>query len=88
MGWFGFALPCNTVILVFTKYADGPAQFFANGMRPMKPFGVRLAAGAVTILLGAIMAAQAQKDHQDELHTSWNPLNHATEHAGEAPAPT
>ena len=53
----------------------------------MKPFGVRLAAGAVTILLGAIMAAQAQKDHQDELHTSWNPLNHATEHAGEAPAP-
>jgi uncharacterized repeat protein (TIGR01451 family) len=53
----------------------------------MKPFGVRLAAGAVTILLGAIMAAQAQKDHQDELHTSWNPLNHVTEQTDGAPAP-
>ena len=39
----------------------------------MKPFGVRLAAGAVTILLGAIMAAQAQKDHQDELNSAWDP---------------
>ena len=54
----------------------------------MKPFGVRLAAGAVTILLGAIMAAQAQKDHQDDLQTSWNPLQHVDQKsAGDAPAP-
>ncbi|QDT12464.1 hypothetical protein [Stieleria marina] len=54
----------------------------------MKPFGVRLAAGAVTILLGAIMAAQAQKDHQDDLQTSWNPLNNIQRQAdGDAPAP-
>ena len=39
----------------------------------MKPFGVRLAAGAVTILLGAIMAAQAQKDHQAEIDSAWSP---------------
>ena len=39
----------------------------------MKPFAVRLAAGAVTILLGAIMAAQAQKDHHNELISAWNP---------------
>jgi uncharacterized repeat protein (TIGR01451 family) len=38
----------------------------------MKAFGVRLAAGAATILLGAIMAAQAQKDQQSRADSSWN----------------
>ncbi|WP_182871390.1 DUF11 domain-containing protein [Stieleria mannarensis] len=37
----------------------------------MKAFGVRLAAGAVTILLGAIMAAQAQKDQQASTESAW-----------------
>lgn len=37
----------------------------------MKAFGVRLAAGAVTILLGAIMAAQAQKDQQASTDSAW-----------------
>lgn len=37
----------------------------------MKAFGVRLAAGTVTILMGAMMAAQAQKDHQDSTHSAW-----------------
>ena len=39
----------------------------------MKPFGVRLAAGAVTILLAAIMVAQAQKDQQADIDSAWNP---------------
>ncbi|MCA9135641.1 MAG: DUF11 domain-containing protein [Planctomycetales bacterium] len=37
----------------------------------MKAFGVRLAAGAVTILLGAIMAAQASKDQQTSTESAW-----------------
>ncbi|MDV6033660.1 MAG: DUF11 domain-containing protein [Phycisphaera sp. RhM] len=37
----------------------------------MKAFGVRLAAGAVTILLGAIMAAQAQKDQEVSTESAW-----------------
>ena len=37
----------------------------------MKPFGVRLAAGAVTILLGALAAAQAQKDQQNKAQSEW-----------------
>ncbi|MCO8122710.1 hypothetical protein NHH03_13260 [Stieleria sp. TO1_6] len=37
----------------------------------MKAFGVRLAAGSVTILLGAIMAAQAQKDQQETTESAW-----------------
>ncbi|MCS7467075.1 hypothetical protein NZK35_10495 [Stieleria sp. ICT_E10.1] len=37
----------------------------------MKAFGVRLAAGAVTILLGAIMAAQAQKDQEASTESAW-----------------
>src|SRR6056297_1430600 len=37
----------------------------------MKAFGVRLAAGAVTILLGAIMAVQAQKDQQANTESGW-----------------
>ncbi|TWU20148.1 Large cysteine-rich periplasmic protein OmcB precursor [Novipirellula galeiformis] len=37
----------------------------------MKPFGVRLAAGAVTILLGALAAAQAQKDRSDRHESDW-----------------
>lgn len=37
----------------------------------MKAFGVRLAAGAVTILLGAIMAAQASKDQQASTDSAW-----------------
>ena len=37
----------------------------------MKSFGVRLAAGAVTILFGAYAAALAQKDKQDSSN-SWN----------------
>ncbi|MGB7345461.1 MAG: hypothetical protein WBD20_14700 [Pirellulaceae bacterium] len=54
----------------------------------MKPFGVRLAAGAVTILLGAIMAAQAQKDHQDEQNSSWNPIENVQGNSSaETPAP-
>ena len=44
----------------------------------MKAFGVRLAAGAMTILLGAVMAAQAQKDHQDEVNSSWKPKQSLT----------
>ncbi|TWT79802.1 Large cysteine-rich periplasmic protein omcB precursor [Planctomycetes bacterium CA13] len=43
----------------------------------MKPFGVRLAAGAVTILLGALAAAQAQKDRSDDNESSWT-LNAST----------
>lgn len=38
----------------------------------MKPFGIRLAAGAVTILLGALAAAQAQKDQGDDKESSWS----------------
>ncbi len=38
----------------------------------MKSFGVRLAAGAVTILLGAFAAVQAQKDRQSASPESWN----------------
>ena len=37
----------------------------------MKPFGVRLAFGAVTILLGALAAAQAQKDQQNKAQSEW-----------------
>jgi uncharacterized repeat protein (TIGR01451 family) len=37
----------------------------------MKSFGVRLAAGAVTILLGAFAAVQAQKDRQTASPESW-----------------
>ncbi|MEM6469787.1 MAG: hypothetical protein AAF802_09570 [Planctomycetota bacterium] len=37
----------------------------------MKAFGVRFAAGALTILLGAIMAAQAQKDQQETTESAW-----------------
>ena len=37
----------------------------------MKSFGVRLGAGAVTILFGAYAAAIAQKDRQEE-SDSWN----------------
>ncbi|TWU42594.1 DUF11 domain-containing protein [Novipirellula artificiosorum] len=44
----------------------------------MKPFGVRLAAGAVTILLGALAAAQAQKDRGDHKESSWT-LNASTQ---------
>ncbi|NNE01250.1 MAG: hypothetical protein HKN47_28385, partial [Pirellulaceae bacterium] len=51
----------------------------------MKPFGIRLAAGAVTILLGAVMAAQAQKDHQSELVSSWAPTLYAP--TGDPPPP-
>ncbi|TWU41542.1 Large cysteine-rich periplasmic protein omcB precursor [Novipirellula aureliae] len=38
----------------------------------MKPFGIRLAAGAVTILLGALAAAQAQKDRGDDKESDWS----------------
>jgi uncharacterized repeat protein (TIGR01451 family) len=41
----------------------------------MKPFGVRLAAGAVTILLGAIMAGQAQKNRQSDSDASWTSVS-------------
>jgi uncharacterized repeat protein (TIGR01451 family) len=37
----------------------------------MKAFGVRLAAGAVTILMGGIMASQAQKDQQASTDSAW-----------------
>ncbi|MEO1614552.1 MAG: hypothetical protein AAFV88_01800 [Planctomycetota bacterium] len=37
----------------------------------MKAFGVRFAAGGLTILLGAIMAAQAQKDQQAATDSAW-----------------
>ncbi len=37
----------------------------------MKPFGVRLAAGAVTILFGAYAAALAQRDKQNS-SDSWS----------------
>ncbi len=37
----------------------------------MKPLGVRLAAGAITILLGALAAAQAQKDRQKAPSSPW-----------------
>lgn len=37
----------------------------------MKRFGVQLTAGAVTILLGALAAAQAQKDHQSTSDSDW-----------------
>ncbi len=62
---------------------DCPA-LFAIGMRLMKPFGVRLAAGAVTILLGAIMAGQAQKNRQNESDSSWQV---PTNEIGGPPAP-
>ena len=42
-----------------------------EGMRPMKSFGVRLAAGAGTILVVAYAVALAQKDNQAASDT-WN----------------
>ncbi len=50
----------------------------------MKPFGVRLAAGAVTILLGAIMAGQAQKNRQTDSDSSWTSVS---SDIGEPPRP-
>ncbi|WP_442506885.1 hypothetical protein SH528x_005759 [Novipirellula sp. SH528] len=51
----------------------------------MKPFGVRLAAGAITILLGALAAAQAQKDRGDRHESDWNLAAAAA--PGQLPAP-
>ncbi len=85
--FLSFALSIEFRFLVTMVHAGESAQLFANGMRPMKPFGVRLAAGAVTILLGAIMAAQAQKDHQNQLQSSWDPLENTSGLQGDAPAP-
>ncbi|GAA5508814.1 hypothetical protein [Novipirellula caenicola] len=51
----------------------------------MKPFGVRLAAGAITILLGALAAAQAQKDRSDRHESDWNLAAAAA--PGQLPAP-
>ncbi|TWT94637.1 DUF11 domain-containing protein [Stieleria varia] len=45
----------------------------------MKAFGIRLAAGAVTILLGAIMAAQGSKDLGNGTETAWNVDSKATD---------
>ena len=60
-------------------------KFSRKGMRPMKPFGVRLACGAVTILLGALAAAQAQKDRSNQSETGWG-LTSST-HLTEPPVP-
>ena len=53
----------------------------------MKPFGVRLAAGAVTILLGALAAAQAQKDQQNKSQSEWVVANVPSEDAPPTPIP-
>jgi len=72
--------------LVTTHWkAKGLAGFFREGMRLMKPFGVRLAAGAVTILLGALAAAQAQKDQQNKSQSQWSLSQ--TPSLAEPPAP-
>ena len=52
----------------------------------MKTFGVRLAIGAVTVLLGALAAAQAQKDKNTNSGASWTAPS-ATTSAGTPPAP-
>ncbi len=51
----------------------------------MKPFGVRLAAGAITILLGALAAAQAQKDRQKDPNSTWTVADTAVLNTPPAP---
>ncbi len=51
----------------------------------MKPFGIRLAAGAITILLGALAAAQAQKDRQKDPDSAWTVADAAVLNTPPAP---
>ncbi|MEM9588500.1 MAG: hypothetical protein AAGA03_14545, partial [Planctomycetota bacterium] len=50
----------------------------------MKRLGVQIAAGAVTILIGALAAAQAQKDHTPDSQVAWTA---STAPASEPPTP-
>ncbi len=54
----------------------------------MKPFGIRLAAGAITILLGALAAVQAQKDRKSNPDSTWSVADAAMLNTPPAPIST